>query len=159
MFPWYFALYVYWPCDQGGRFFAPILPLLFLSLWKGLSLMPSFRNRWILRGLVLSHAAIAVILWLSADLRHYHNYELESEDVSNFSRMLQDTTHEIGTDDNSSWSTLYLEHLLDRVIHTYNAAKPPPFLIWPVDRELPPGYCEISAGKCYQLARMVGVIQ
>jgi len=70
MFPWYFALYVYWPADQGGRFFAPILPLLFLSLWKGLGVAPILKHTWCVRAQVIAHALAAVVVWWGLDYRN-----------------------------------------------------------------------------------------
>lgn len=153
MFPWYFALYVYWPSDQGGRFFTPILPILFLSLWKGLVLLPSLRKQWLLKGLVMGHAIVALGLWIFSDCRMYREFESEGAEMVSLSHKLMEETGQIGVDDADNWPILYMSHLLDRALIQYDPATPPQHLLWPVDRTLPPGYVEASAGKSFRLAR------
>lgn len=153
MFPWYFALYVYWPSDQGGRFLAPMLPVLFLSLWKGLVLVPQLRHRWMLKALIVSHAVVALGLWIFGDLRNYHRYVSEGNEMTSLAHKLMEETGQIGVEDNASWPIMYMTHLLDRALIQYDPATPPKHLLWPVDRELPPGYVEASAGKSFRLAR------
>jgi len=153
MVPFYFALYVLWPCDQGGRFFTPLLPVLFLSWWKGLVLFPRLRARWMIGTIIIAHAAVALGLWVTADLRHYHEFQTQSDEVKGFAEMLKGKNGQIGIDDYVSWPAMYLAHHLDRPVLNYDAETPSHYLIWPVNLELPMGYVELSSGTHYRLAR------
>ena len=65
--PLYVALHIYWPFDQGARFFAPLLPLLLICLWFGLERLGR-RRQLLLRGLVAAHLAVALGHWIFLDL-------------------------------------------------------------------------------------------
>lgn len=64
--PWYFALYVYWPFNQSGRFFAPLLPLLLLCIYLGLERLGRWRVQ-ALGVLVAAHLAVALGHWRFVD--------------------------------------------------------------------------------------------
>ena len=76
--------------------------------------------------------------------------------MTTFSQKLMEETGQVGTFETGNWPSMYLAHLLDRAIVQYDPAQPPAHLLWPVDRELPPGYVEAAAGKQYRLARLAG---
>lgn len=154
MFPWYFALYVFWPCDQGGRFFAPVLPVLMLSFWKGLILFPRLRARWMVGAMIMAHVVVALGLWMSSDLRSYHQFQIKIDEVRNYAEWLKNNKGAIGTDDYASWSAEYLAHRVDRPVLNYNADIPPRYLFWPVALELPKGYIEFYSGTQYRLAQI-----
>lgn len=155
MVPWYFALYVFWPCDQGGRFFTPLLPVLFLSLWKGLSLFPILRARFMIRAMIIAHVLVALGLWVSADLRHYQQFQLQSEEVKGLADLLKNKNGRIGIDDYASWPAAYLAHHLDRPVLNYHAETPSQYLVWPVNLDLPRGYVVLSSGSHYCLAELL----
>jgi hypothetical protein len=69
MVPIYMAFYIYWPSNQGGRFFAPLLPVMLVSLWRASALIPWTRQRWIFPAVLVAHCIIAVAMWLVLDYR------------------------------------------------------------------------------------------
>jgi hypothetical protein len=64
--PLYVALYIYWPFDQSGRFFVPLVPLLVVCLWHGLARLGQ-RRLALLRLLLLLHTGVALGYWLGVD--------------------------------------------------------------------------------------------
>lgn len=69
MAPIYVAFYIYWPSNQDGRFFTPLLPLLYVCLWKACTLFPSSRHRSVFPVLIIAHTVVALVLWLILDYR------------------------------------------------------------------------------------------
>jgi hypothetical protein len=69
MVPLYVVFYIYWPSNQSGRFFAPLLPVLFVSLWKASAIIPWSRQRWGFPALLVAHSLVAVAMWLVLDYR------------------------------------------------------------------------------------------
>ena len=61
-FPFYFALYVIWPFDQGARFMIPMLPVLWVSFWGFVG--RSRRSRQLFAALIILHAALAAVYWV-----------------------------------------------------------------------------------------------
>jgi hypothetical protein len=76
-FPLYFALHVYWPFNQAGRYFAPLVPVFLLCFWQALELRPLWRLS-LARVLVAAHLAVALGHWLAFDrpmaLRHARHW-------------------------------------------------------------------------------------
>ncbi len=63
--PFYALLYVIWPFDQGTRFFAPLLPVLVVSLWSVLGSARVVRYRQAaVAVLLVAHLAVAVGGWV-----------------------------------------------------------------------------------------------
>ena len=69
MIPVYVLFYIYWPSNQGGRFVAPLLPILSVSLWKASALIPWSRQRWVFPVVVIAHTIVALAMWLVLDYR------------------------------------------------------------------------------------------
>jgi len=66
-FPFYLALYITWPFDQGCRFLVPLAPILLASGWIGLQQL--FKVRPYFLGLAFAlHFAAATGYWLAIDL-------------------------------------------------------------------------------------------
>lgn len=104
--------------------------------------------------LVVAHALVALGLWISADLLKYSQIEGEIMDMTSLAQKLMEETGQIGVEDCLAWPALYLSYLLDREIVRLDPTTPPQHLLWPVDRELPPGYVEASATQRFRLARL-----
>ena len=62
----YFALHVYWPSNQSGRYFAPLIPILLVCFWFGLESLGRWRLR-MLEFLVVVHLAVALGNWAFID--------------------------------------------------------------------------------------------
>ncbi|HEV3146881.1 MAG TPA: hypothetical protein VGZ47_23540 [Gemmataceae bacterium] len=62
-FPFYFLLHAYWPWDQAGRYFAPLLPMLFMCLWHGLHFLRGQRLR-LFQILLVLHLAVSLGFWV-----------------------------------------------------------------------------------------------
>src|SRR5262249_53399679 len=66
-FPVYFLLHVYWPWDQAGRYFAPLLPVLLVSLWYGIDFVGMHRRR-LFQLLLVLHLGVSLGFWLVREL-------------------------------------------------------------------------------------------
>ncbi len=61
--PFYFAFYILWPFDQGVRFMLPLLPVLWLSVWHMLEVLPRGRGLVVVL-LVVAHLGVAIGYWV-----------------------------------------------------------------------------------------------
>jgi hypothetical protein len=77
MLPIYVLFYIYWPSNQGGRFFVPLLPLLYVSLWKASATISRSRPRLVFPILVIAHTIVALAMWLVLDYRD--NVKMQDE--------------------------------------------------------------------------------
>ena len=66
--PFYAALHIAWPWDQGTRYFAPLLPALVACLWWGLTRLAEVQRLRVFAALTVAHAAVALGYWLAVDL-------------------------------------------------------------------------------------------
>ena len=64
--PFYFALYVVWPFDQGARFLVPMAPVLMASAWFGMRRLP-IRHTTALAMCVCMHCGVAFFYWVGLD--------------------------------------------------------------------------------------------
>jgi hypothetical protein len=69
LFPFYLALYLVWPYEQGTRFFTPLLPLLAACLWFALRPLAPYRQR-LFAASAVGHLAVALGFWLVHDRPH-----------------------------------------------------------------------------------------
>ncbi len=65
--PFYVALYIAWPFDEGIRFMAPLAPVWFLGLYWALPEIPAWRRRVAWLGWS-THILVAIGYWLRRDL-------------------------------------------------------------------------------------------
>jgi hypothetical protein len=113
--PLYAGLYIYWPFDQSGRFFAPLLPLLAVSLWLALARLG--RKRLALAGGLLAlHATIALGYWLAvercralADDRHWAPLEQVAQ-------IIRADPGPVSVGSDLGRTQFFLEYLLDRPV-------------------------------------------
>jgi hypothetical protein len=68
LFPFYLALYILWPFDQGARFFTPLVPLLVLCLLTLVRSAPVIMVRRIGIGLATAHLLVAIGYWQFEDM-------------------------------------------------------------------------------------------
>ena len=66
-FPFYFGLYVTWPCDQGARFMTPMVPLLMMCVVVGMT-RSVFRRVHMPGIFLLAHLAAAAAYWAVVDM-------------------------------------------------------------------------------------------
>jgi hypothetical protein len=123
--PLYVALYIYWPFDQAGRYFAPILPVLFMSLWAGLECIRSQRR--IAFGLLAgAHLAVATGFLACVDrpaalLESGHWPELQR-----LAEYLRDDPDPVQVTPGLKGDAQILSYLLDRRVTEQTAGSTPP---------------------------------
>jgi hypothetical protein len=66
LFPFYVALHIYWPYSQSGRYFAPLLPLVYLCFWFALEGLGR-RRLHVFATLVVAHIVVALGHWYFVD--------------------------------------------------------------------------------------------
>jgi hypothetical protein len=66
-FPFYLAVYIAFPRDQGTRFLVPMLPLLWGCVWCAVAAL-RFRRLPVLAALLVGHAAVATGYWIGKEI-------------------------------------------------------------------------------------------
>lgn len=66
LLPFYFAIYIIWPFDQGARFLVPMAPVLMASAWYGMRRLP-IRYTSALGMCVFMHCSVAIVYWAGMD--------------------------------------------------------------------------------------------
>jgi hypothetical protein len=155
-FPLYFALHVYWPFNQAGRYFAPLLPLFLVCFWRALAVRPAWRLP-LIRVLVAAHLAVALGHWLVFDrpmaLRHARHWA----EVSRLCEPIRAAGGAVQAAPGLDPVPLQLQFLLDRPVLTTPAAAPVAaevcWLVLPSGAGPPEGFVPAAAAGPYQLLR------
>ena len=155
-FPLYFALHVYWPFNQSGRYFAPLIPLFLLCFWRALDVRPAWRLP-LLRVLIVAHLAVALGHWLVNDRPAAMRHAQDWEDLCRISEPIRASGGEVQAPADLDTAGLQLQFLIDRPLHhPQDPAAIDADIRWLVLRDgaLPPeGFVtEVTAGP-YQLLR------
>ncbi len=149
--PAYFALHVYWPFDQGGRYFAPLLPLFLVCCWFALERLGP-RRLLLAKALVAAHVLVAGGHWLVKELpraraadRNWPELLRLVEPVHREEGTVQ-VAHELGQ------ANFQLEFLLDRPVLRLEKGEPPDpgvaWLVLPKSAPCPEGFGErAQAGR------------
>jgi hypothetical protein len=158
LFPFYLALYILWPFDQGARFFTPLVSLLVVCLLSLLRGAPSAPIRRIGIGLATAHLLVAIGYWQFDDRPAAVRYNADRAEV----RQLIDRIPVIdrasvaiadGSDPAAqAWATYYL----DRLMLSWSAGEPPPAnACWTMaPAGAPPhGYVEVATAGAFRLCR------
>jgi hypothetical protein len=155
-FPVYFALHVYWPFDQAGRYFAPLLPLLLLSFWRALEPCACWRLPMI-RGLVAAHVLVALGYWLTLDRPRAVRDEHHWAEVAQLSEPIRAAGGTVQTAPSLDPVHLQLQFLLDRPV--VNRPTVPPiadevrWLVLPAGAAPREGFLQAAAAGPYVLLR------
>ncbi len=122
-FPLYFAVHVYWPFDQAGRYFAPLLPLLLVCFWR--ALQPCARWRLpVIRALVAVHLLVALGHWLVLDRPRAVRDEQHWAEVAQLSEPIQSAGGTVQTAPSLDPVHLQLQFVLDRPVVNRPTAPP-----------------------------------
>jgi hypothetical protein len=113
--PFYVGLYIYWPFDQAGRFFAPLLPVLFLSLWTGLERMRS-RRRIFFGLLSAAHFGVALGFWLCSDRPAALRAAEQWPELKRLAELVRNEPDQVKASAGLKSEALILSYLLDRRI-------------------------------------------
>jgi hypothetical protein len=157
-FPLYFLLHVYWPWDQGGRYFAPILPTLFVCIWHGLDIMKSKRLRLLQISLGL-HIAVALGFWLVRDIpREIENWR-DWPKLEKLAAVVQADMQPLATSTETGDASLILAYLVDRPVPPIKTNEPIPesvmWLFLKSDEATPAGFEVRASNEKFQLLRRI----
>ena len=128
--PFYVALYVVWPFDQGTRYLAPMLPVFVVSLWELLG--TGWSRRWrrpIVAFLLVAHLGVAVAgLWRDARLARFDD---EWPRVEAIAEVLPPGQRDrVATAGLGLERTLMLQLALDRPVHQLRPGDDPGDALW-----------------------------
>ncbi len=158
-FPLYFALHVYWPFNQAGRYFAPLLPLFLLCFWRALEGLGAWRLP-LIRVLVAAHLAVALGHWLVLDrpmaLRHAGHWA----EVGRLSEPIRAAGGTVQAAPSLDPVPLQLQFLLDRPVLSPPASAPVgpevDWLVLPAGAAPRDGFVPQLVAGPYQLLRRAG---
>jgi hypothetical protein len=155
-FPLYFALHVYWPFNQSGRYFAPLLPLFLLALWRALDGRPAWRLP-LLRLLVAAHLAVALGHWLTFDRPAALRDAAHWADLGRLSEPIRAGRGVVQTTRGPDAAYLQLQFLLDRPVRNLPESAPVGddvvWLVLPAGAAPPEGFVTEATAGAYQLLR------
>jgi hypothetical protein len=160
-FPLYFALHVYWPFNQAGRYFAPLVPLFLLCFWRALEVRAAWRAP-LIRVLVAAHLAVALGHWLALDRPTAVSHASHWAEVSRLSEPIRAGGGTVQTAPGLGAVPFQLQFLLDRPVNSPPASEPVgPDVCWlvlPVGAEPRDGFVPVTTVGPYQLLwRAAGV--
>jgi hypothetical protein len=114
-FPIYFALHVYWPWDQAGRYFAPLLPVLFVCLWFGLDFLGSKRLQ-LFQILLLIHVIVSLSFWIVRDLPRGLENRRDFPALASLAKVIREDNRPVAASNGAADAGLILAWLLDRPV-------------------------------------------
>jgi hypothetical protein len=122
--PFYAALHVYWPFDQSGRYFAPMLPVLFVCLWHGLAGLRQ-RRLALFTALVVLHTGVALGYWLAVDRPRALDDDRRWPDARRLAEVIRAAPGSVQVGPDLGKTHLLLEYVLDRPVAWQEAGRPP----------------------------------
>jgi hypothetical protein len=151
------ALYVYWPFNQTGRYFSPVLSVILLCLWSA----PQMRAAWrlpLLRALVVAHLCVSVGHWLFRDQPRALRQGRDWVEVEQLAASIRIQRGPVQATDNLNPIHLQLQFLLDRPVkNLLTPVRADPEVHWLIiasDDEVPAGFVtEVTAGRFRLLRR------
>jgi len=127
--PLYFALHVYWPWDQAGRYFAPLLPALFVCLWHGLDFLGNRRLR-LFQILLLLHLTVSLGFWGVRELPRGLENRRDLPSLGNLAALIREDAHPVAASTTAPDAGLILAWLLDRPVGQVRSGEPMPELVY-----------------------------
>jgi hypothetical protein len=121
--PFYAGLYVYWPFDQSGRFFAPLLPLLLVCLWHALAGLGR-RRLALLTVLLVLHTAVAAGYWLAVDRPRALAEARRWPDLRQLAKVIRAEPGPVQAGPGLGKTHFLLEYLLDRPVAWRESGQP-----------------------------------
>jgi hypothetical protein len=155
-FPLYFALHVYWPFNQAGRYFSPVLPLILLCLRSAPQLRPAWRLP-LVRVLLVAHFCVAVGHWLLLDQPKALRQAQDWADVERLANSIRTQAATVQVTDGLTPVHLQLQFLLDRPVkNLLTSGNVDPEVRWLVigsDDEAPAGFDTEVCTRRFRLLR------
>jgi len=115
MWPFYFALYVYWPFDQAARFTAPLVPLLMVCLWRAVGNLGDWRPR-LFAALTVAHLLISLGTWIVTERPRGHGLWAHWPELRRIADEFRDRPDELAVEPDAVELTRPVEFWLDRTI-------------------------------------------
>lgn len=112
MWPWYFALYVYWPFDQAARFTAPLAPLLMVFLWRSVG-----TQRWrptLFAVLIVLHLLISLGTFIVTEGPRGYGLWTHEQELRRIANEFRERPDELSVDADAPEIARLLEFWLDR---------------------------------------------
>jgi hypothetical protein len=154
--PFYAVLHIYWPWDQAGRYFAPVLPVLFLCLWAGFAWLGT-RRRTVFMFLAVAHMAVAIGFWMSRDRPAARLEAARWPELERLAGYTRNEPAEVQTRSRFKGVALILSYLLDRQVEEESrTAGPKPgtrWLIMDADQPDEAGFSRILKTRHFRLLR------
>jgi hypothetical protein len=158
LFPFYVALYIVWPFDQGARFFTPLVPLLAVCLLALLRTMPAVTVRRVGIGLATAHLLVAIGYWQFDDRPTAVRYNAHRAAVQQVldgipatDRAAVAVSARLGM--TKGWATYYL----NRLPPAWDANAPPPdgvrWVLTSADDERPAGFAPAATAGPFRLCQ------
>jgi hypothetical protein len=156
--PAYFVLHVFWPFNQSGRFFAPLVPLLFLCVWFALPALGRWRPR-LMYGLVAAHLLVALGHWWFIDRPRALRDDQSLAELSRLLEPLQDDRGLVQVAPGVANADLLVQFVLDRPVrHDPPATGVAPEVRWLVQdagQAVPAGFWPWACSERFQVLRRV----
>jgi hypothetical protein len=145
-FPFYFALFVVWPFDQGTRFTVPMLPVLAASVWYLLRPLGSNRQM-VFIVLIVAHLFVSLGVW-TRDVIKISRWNQEWPAMERVAAAIPANAKVIVADDVRPEQWMFAAYLTDKRIIWKSSLDPIPsradFLISPAEMPDAPGFQEIT---------------
>jgi hypothetical protein len=139
MWPWYFALYVYWPFDQAARFTAPLAPLLLVFTWRAVGNLRGWRPT-VFVVLISLHLLISLGTWIVTDRPRGHGLWKHEPELHRIAEEFRGRPDELAVDSDAPEIARLMELWLDHPIPVVTAHEPSPRWVvgWGSDQKRTP---------------------
>jgi hypothetical protein len=154
--PFYAALHIYWPWDQAGRYFAPLLPVLFLSLWTGFAWLGKCR-RPVFAVLAVAHMAVSIGFWVGRDWPAAQQEAARWPELEQVVQWTQAEPAAVQTRTRFKGVAVILAYLLDRPVEAESQRDGPKpgtrWLVIDADQPDEAGYSVVRTTEHFRLLR------
>ena len=148
--PFYFLVYLAWPDDSGVRFFVPIIPMMWMCLWRLMAANRTWRYSVAL-GLIVMHLCVSLAMQTKYHFQEGSEYRRLWPELVELKPALMPYRHALALRgmkrNDPQW---WLSFLLDRPVHrVLPGATPPDWMqavVQPVGMDIPQGFV---AGTTY----------
>ncbi len=156
--PFYLAVLTLFRWESGARWWVPMTPALFISLWFALE--PWGRRRVkLFRALWLAHVLAASAYWLGVDMPRARKLDQQWPTARSLAAQITDDRErvviDVSTDASLADLGMLLDLELDRRVKEHAKSAPLPasaqWLILPVEQPSPPGFVPRSSAGGYRL--------
>lgn len=169
-FPGYLALNVAWGADVGTRYTLPVMPVVWVACWLGLTRLVPRATSWAALP-TAAHAVVGLAAWLAIDLPRTRELNRHWNEVAALCAQLDDRRETLGSWGLTPEQTQLFRFLLDRDVTPLvddamyrrhvpatlgteiaaDAAPPPAWVVTVADGRPPAGYVERAVAGPYRL--------